>query len=423
MCLLSAPTPNTGGGANPTNPTKNFTTATEYSVHSPESPSSSSDSSSNPSPPQLSPQILNSCTNKESPIYLDLNNKNNKENEEPLVSPPMALLTPQLPKNEQIILTEEPKVVTIEDIPEDTPKDISGYILEETISEIILKDIPERKKVPFTFCDMRPNILDLKKKRGRKPNMNKPSCSNKSKEWKKNNFHPEIITIDSDDEEEEIIYKPKQKRKYPRAESIDDPYNICSKSQKIESQNNDIPIRRRRASAHPELKVTELSNNDFEDEIATHSYSLGGTVTSGIRSSRSSTSGTITLSTTSDSDSEDLLLQIDDEEDEQNEDHESKNTEAIDESKIDSQELVKSVISSIIKRTFKIQRVDLGVPLIDVFQNTPLNNFKCTGCTKSYSNHDSIIVDLKCQIMSVTCSQCSWWTKRRIGVKKFEQKF
>ena len=84
MCLLSAPTPNTGGGANPTNPTKNFTTANEYSVHSPESPSISSDSSSNPSPPQLSPQILNNCTNKESPIYLDLNNKNNKENEEPL---------------------------------------------------------------------------------------------------------------------------------------------------------------------------------------------------------------------------------------------------------------------------------------------------------------------------------------------------
>merc|ERR1712018_822353 len=154
---------------------KSSFTANGFSVHSPVSPSSSSsDSSSNPSPPQLSPQIRgnegNGTTNsKESPIYLDLNNhRNNKENEEPLVSPPMALLTPQLQTNptDPQILTEEPKVVTSAEEDEE----------DETTSTII----PERKKVSFTFCNMRQNIFDIKKKRGRKSN----------KELQKNNSLP-----------------------------------------------------------------------------------------------------------------------------------------------------------------------------------------------------------------------------------------
>ena len=98
MCLLSTASPNSGG-TNPnaaTNPSATFTTASEFSVHSPDSSSSSSSSGSSsdssssttPSPPQLSPQIKNSSscnTNQENtPIFLDLHPKNNKENEEPL---------------------------------------------------------------------------------------------------------------------------------------------------------------------------------------------------------------------------------------------------------------------------------------------------------------------------------------------------
>ena len=314
----------------------------------------------------------------------------------------MALLTPQLQTDptDQPILTEEPKVVT-------------SAAAEEEDVENTSTIIPERKKVPFTFCNMRQNIFDIKKKRGRKSN----------KELQKNNplpnttpkLHSEYIPITSTPQENTITkqtnanitattasvnpfttYGSIRKRKISnRAESIDDPYNLSSKRLKLESpvEENCIP-RRRRASAHPELKLEDrLAIYDFEDEIVSHSYH------------------------SSDSDDSDLHLQIDDEEDdEQQNDHDDKidsKNEAMD-NDIDSKELVQSLISSILKRTF--QTVDLSVPLIDMFQKTPLNVFKCNGCTKSYSYQDSICVDLKCQTMHVTCSQCSWWTYRQIGV-------
>merc|ERR1712088_1257873 len=137
---------------------------------------------------------------------------------------------------------------------------------------------------------------------------------------------------------------------------------------KLESQILDISYRR--SSAHPDLNlVTTSAFDDKEEEIKNDN----------------------------------------------NLDHESKNrinAEAKLTMAIDSKELVKSLISSIINRTF--QTVDLSVPLIDVFQQTPLNYFTCQGCSKTYSHQDSIFIDLKCQTMHVTCGTCSWWTHRSI---------
>ena len=65
--------------------------------------------------------------------------------------------------------------------------------------------------------------------------------------------------------------------------------------------------------------------------------------------------------------------------------------------------------------TQKEKQTALFVPLQDVFQNTPLSSFSCTGCSKSYSIKDSFSLDLKCQTMLISCSQCSWWTRRKIA--------
>ena len=65
--------------------------------------------------------------------------------------------------------------------------------------------------------------------------------------------------------------------------------------------------------------------------------------------------------------------------------------------------------------TQKEKQTALFVPLQDVFQNTPLSSFSCTGCSKSYSIKDSFSLDLKCQTMLILCSQCSWWTRRKIA--------
>ena len=67
------------------------------------------------------------------------------------------------------------------------------------------------------------------------------------------------------------------------------------------------------------------------------------------------------------------------------------------------------------EETQKEKQTALFVPLQDVFQNTPLSSFTCTGCSKSYSIKDSFSLDLKCQTMLILCSQCSWWTRRKIA--------
>ena len=67
------------------------------------------------------------------------------------------------------------------------------------------------------------------------------------------------------------------------------------------------------------------------------------------------------------------------------------------------------------EETQKGKQTALFVPLQDVFQKTPLSSFSCTGCSKSYSIKDSFSLDLKCQTMLILCSQCSWWTRRKIA--------
>ena len=146
MCLLNTLKP--AGGT---------TTDYSFSLDSPESDStsdsSSSTSSNSKSPPQLSPQ------NGKDPLYVDLPPPSN-EAKNPLISPEMALLTPQIVE-EKSEIPKNPDTDTHIKAENDIPKDI----IEE--GEVLVNEI--RKTVPFTFCNMKPNIFDLKKKRGRKP--------------------------------------------------------------------------------------------------------------------------------------------------------------------------------------------------------------------------------------------------------------
>lgn len=69
----------------------------------------------------------------------------------------------------------------------------------------------------------------------------------------------------------------------------------------------------------------------------------------------------------------------------------------------------------------EMKRKPCSIPLVDVFRNSPLDSFLCLGCSRSYGSQDSISIDFQCQIMSVVCSNCSWWTSYRISSKLLEQ--
>ena len=90
-------------------------------------------------------------------------------------------------------------------------------------------------------------------------------------------------------------------------------------------------------------------------------------------------------------------------------------TETKTESKTESETETKTESETKTDETQKEKQTALFVPLQDVFQNTPLSSFSCTGCSKSYSIKDSFSLDLKCQTMLILCSQCSWWTRRKIA--------
>ena len=90
-----------------------------------------------------------------------------------------------------------------------------------------------------------------------------------------------------------------------------------------------------------------------------------------------------------------------------------------DRSSFDSKELVEEVVENLLTSIVtkkKTQKQSALVPLYDVFHNTPLSSFSCNGCSKSYSINDTFSVDLKCQTMLISCSQCLWWTKRQIAL-------
>ena len=152
MCLLNTLKPPQGGSSD---------YSTYSNIDSPESTQSSeasSDSNSDKSPPQLSPQ-----NGKVDPLFVQLPTHNNTEAKNPLCSPEMALLTPQIS-------------------PEEDSKENNDIVLD---NENIVQEDKEilpivRKTVPFTFCNMRQNIFDLKKKRGRKKSTFQESVTSKS---------------------------------------------------------------------------------------------------------------------------------------------------------------------------------------------------------------------------------------------------
>lgn len=153
MCLLST------AGSNPPGPSNNTATYSPYqSLDSPCSSSSSdssscaSNSDSDPkSPPQLSPQ---------NPIFVKLDGDKPSNDSFMLNTPPMSLLTPQNKENE-----------SKDELKTDEINAISNPLKVEEQSRAPLKT------VPFTFCNMRPNIFDIKKKRGRKKNRKNSSTN------------------------------------------------------------------------------------------------------------------------------------------------------------------------------------------------------------------------------------------------------
>ena len=95
---------------------------------------------------------------------------------------------------------------------------------------------------------------------------------------------------------------------------------------------------------------------------------------------------------------------------------------------IDSKELVESVVDNLLSSVVNSSNIidlepqdhldqDLSIPVMDIFIKTRLSHFECSSCAKSYNFQDSFSFNLKCQTMLITCSQCSRWTLRRIGLK------
>ena len=350
MCLLNTLKPPQGGSSD---------YSTYSNIDSPESTQSSeasSDSNSDKSPPQLSPQ-----NGKVDPLFVQLP-KENIEAKNPLCTPEMALLTPQIS-------------------PEEDSKENNDIVLD---NENIVQEDKEilpivRKTVPFTFCNMRQNIFDLKKKRGRKKSTFQESVTSKSstKNFIQNITNTSTPNTNVANATTAMFEKPcpLRKRKAPRSESLDVEL-LSSKSAKM---INEVQ-HRRHSEIHP------ISKQDYEDEII--------------------------FSDTE----ENLHLELE------------SNSENEMEELIDSKELVESVVDNLLSSVVNSSNIidlepqdhldqDLSIPVMDIFVKTPLSHFECSSCAKSYNFQDSFSFNLKCQTMLITCSQCSRWTLRRIGLK------
>ncbi len=59
-----------------------------------------------------------------------------------------------------------------------------------------------------------------------------------------------------------------------------------------------------------------------------------------------------------------------------------------------------------------------SIAVVDLFRDSPLGSLACGGCRRHYSGADAFSFDFKCQTVCVVCSQCSWWSLRRIASKK-----
>ena len=354
MCLLNTLKPPQGGSSD---------YSTYSNIDSPESTQSSeasSDSNSDKSPPQLSPQ-----NGKVDPLFVQLPTHNNTEAKNPLCSPEMALLTPQIS-------------------PEEDSKENNDIVLD---NENIVQEDKEilpivRKTVPFTFCNMRQNIFDLKKKRGRKKSTFQESVTSKSsaKNFIQNITNTSTPNTNVANATTAMFEKPcpLRKRKVPRSESLDVEL-LSSKRAKIINE-----VQHRRNSEIPPSK-----KHDYEDEIIF-----------------SDTEENLHLELESNSENEEEMEDL-----------------------IDSKELVESVVDNLLSSVVNSSNIenlepnqdhldqDLSIPVMDIFVKTPLNNFECSNCAKSYNFQDSISFNLKCQTMLITCCQCSQWTLRRIDLE------
>lgn len=78
-----------------------------------------------------------------------------------------------------------------------------------------------------------------------------------------------------------------------------------------------------------------------------------------------------------------------------------------------------SFLRSFLNQIQNDQRYNCSIPLVDMFQNSPLDSFICYGCSTPYSKSNTFTIDLKEHTISVICGHCQWWTTRRITTQTY----
>ena len=225
---------------------------------------------------------------------------------------------------------------------------------------------------------------------------------------------------------------PLRKRKVARTGSVDDcrsssPHimdSLKAKKRRV-SASAQLPSSQQQQSltlTEPSKEAVVLSNNDFEDEIAatptaTDDSSMVADLISEEIFCRSlvldAANGVVDLQ----EDDVDLELRLEDTDEDDEDGEDLKDPLALEDGvgqSVASSELVEVVVDNLLS-SFSITDLMVKIPMVDLFETTPLHSFLCSGCCRPYSPQDSFSVDLKCQTLSVTCNSCSWWTSRQVG--------
>jgi len=59
-----------------------------------------------------------------------------------------------------------------------------------------------------------------------------------------------------------------------------------------------------------------------------------------------------------------------------------------------------------------------SISVVDMFRDCPLDSFICYGCSRPYSGTNGLYsIDLKDNTMSMVCAHCKWWAERRIAAR------
>ena len=69
------------------------------------------------------------------------------------------------------------------------------------------------------------------------------------------------------------------------------------------------------------------------------------------------------------------------------------------------------------------RRKKCSVPMVDIFRSSPLSSFICYGCSKPYAAQNDFTVDIRCQTIWITCVHCQWWTCRKITTSPPQSSF